>query len=196
VPNSFEENVCENANTLAHVVDHMMVLAHLRRRWSLSDREGLGPSLPPAELVRRDSGIFEELKRLFSTTPEVRKKTEANEGHQGDRTLNRTCSVSSTQQSGAWVLGFATSASGPSWNRSVQSGTQRSRAWRRADRMRDAFGHTRSDASGRDGSSLDHDRTLALSRPVVAWSASGRCIACAGYAIGASGRLRLTVGAQ
>jgi hypothetical protein len=30
VPNSFEENVCENANTLAHVVDHIVVLAHLR----------------------------------------------------------------------------------------------------------------------------------------------------------------------
>jgi hypothetical protein len=51
VPNSFEENVCENANTLAHVVDHMVVLAHLRRRRSLSGREGLGPSLPPTELV-------------------------------------------------------------------------------------------------------------------------------------------------
>jgi hypothetical protein len=41
VPNSFEENVCENANTLAHVVDHMVVLAHLRRRRSLSGRKGL-----------------------------------------------------------------------------------------------------------------------------------------------------------
>jgi hypothetical protein len=62
VPNSFEENVYENANTLAHVVDHMVVLAHLRRRRSLSGREGLGPSLPPAELARRDSDVFEELK--------------------------------------------------------------------------------------------------------------------------------------
>jgi hypothetical protein len=61
VPNSFEENVYENANTLAHV-DHMVVLAYLRRRRSLSGREGLGPSLLPAELARRDSSIFEELK--------------------------------------------------------------------------------------------------------------------------------------
>jgi hypothetical protein len=185
VPNPFEENVCENANTLAYVVDHMVVLAHLRRRWSLSGREGLGPSLPPTELARLDSGIFEELKRLFSTTPEVGKETEANGGHQGDRTRSRfdqTRSVSSTQQSGARVLGFATSVSGPSWNRSVRSGTQRSRAWRRADRTCGASGHTRSDASGRDGSSLDRDRTLALSCLVVAWSASGR--------------LRWTVGAQ
>jgi RNA binding exosome subunit len=41
----------------------------------------------------RYSGVFEELKRLFSTTPEVRKETEANEGHRGDRTLNRTRSL-------------------------------------------------------------------------------------------------------
>jgi hypothetical protein len=136
VPNSFEKNVCKNANTLAHVVDHMMVLTHLRRRRSLSGREGLGPSLPPAELARRDSGVFEELKRLFSTTLEVRKEMEANEGHSGDRMSNRTRSrfdrtrpVSSTQQSDARVLGFATGASGPSRNRSVRSGTQRSRVW-------------------------------------------------------------------
>jgi hypothetical protein len=96
--------------------------------------------------------------------PEVREEIEANGGHRGDQTrswFDRTCPVSSTQQSGARVLGFATGASG----------------------------HTRSDASGRDGSSLDHDRMLALSRPVVAGSASSRLS-------GMSGRLRLTVGAQ
>jgi hypothetical protein len=69
------------------------MLARLRRRWSLSGREGSGFSLPPAELARRDSGVFEELKRLFSTTPEVGKETEANGGHRGDRTLNRTRSL-------------------------------------------------------------------------------------------------------
>jgi hypothetical protein len=41
-----------------------VVLAHLQRRWSLSGREGLGSTLHPAELARRDSGVFEELKRL------------------------------------------------------------------------------------------------------------------------------------
>jgi hypothetical protein len=130
--------------------------------------------------VRRDSGVFEELKRLFSTTPKAEKETEANGGHQGDLTLHRMRPVSSTQQSGARVLGFAIGAFGPSWNWSVRSSTQRSRAWRRANRTRGASGHTRSDVSGRDGSSLDYDRTLALSRPVVVWSASGQCAACAG----------------
>jgi hypothetical protein len=69
------------------------MLAHLRWRWSLSGREGLGSSLPPAELARQDSGVFEELKWLFSTTPEVGKETEANWGHRSDRTLDRTLSL-------------------------------------------------------------------------------------------------------
>jgi hypothetical protein len=42
VPNSFEENDCENANTRAQGGDHLVVLAHLQRRWSLSGREGFG----------------------------------------------------------------------------------------------------------------------------------------------------------
>jgi hypothetical protein len=46
-------------------------------------------SLPPS-LRARNSGVFKELKSLFSTTPEVGKETEANGGHRGDRTLHRT----------------------------------------------------------------------------------------------------------
>jgi hypothetical protein len=49
---------------------------------------GLGPSLPPAELVRLDSTLFVEVKRLFSTIPmaEIFSKslwieTRANRGH-------------------------------------------------------------------------------------------------------------------
>jgi hypothetical protein len=55
------------------------------------------------------------VKCLFSTAPEVRKETEANGGHYGDRTLHRTRSrfdrtrpVSSQQLSGTRVLGFLT----------------------------------------------------------------------------------------
>jgi hypothetical protein len=72
----------------------------------------------------------------------------------------------------------------------ASTGFRRFRGVRKVDRTRDASGHTRSDTSGRRGSLLDSNRTLALSRPVVAWSASGRCFAgvrCC--AIGASGRL-------
>jgi hypothetical protein len=53
----------------------------------------LGSSLPPAELARRDSALFAEVKCLFSSAPEVRKETEANGGHRGDRTLDRTRSL-------------------------------------------------------------------------------------------------------
>jgi hypothetical protein len=53
----------------------------------------LGSSLPPTELARRDLALFGEVKRLFSTAPEVGKETEANGGHRGDRTLNRTRSL-------------------------------------------------------------------------------------------------------
>jgi hypothetical protein len=59
---------------------------------------GLGSSLPPAELARWDSALFGEVKRLFSTALEVRKETEANGGHCGDRTrswFDRTRPVSS-----------------------------------------------------------------------------------------------------
>jgi hypothetical protein len=92
-------------------------------------------------------------------------ETEANGGHCGDRTLHRTRSwfdrtrlVSSSQQSGARVLGFATGASGPSQNRSIRSGIQRGKAIRRADRT--------CGASSRGGSSLDSDRTPGAARPV------------------------------
>jgi hypothetical protein len=76
---------------------------------------GLGSSLSPVELARRDSALFREVKCLFSTAPEVGKETKANGGHCGDRTLHRTRSrfdwtrpVSSQQLSGMLVLGFLT----------------------------------------------------------------------------------------
>jgi hypothetical protein len=95
------------------------------------ERVWVSLSLPPS-LRARDSGVFGNLKCLFSTTSEVRKETEANGGHRGDRTLHRTRSwydrtrlVSTSQQSGAWVLGFATGASGHSRDRHVRSGAQK-----------------------------------------------------------------------
>jgi hypothetical protein len=134
---------------------------------------GLGSSLPPAELARQDSALFGEVKCLFSTAPEVRKETEANGGHCGDRTLHRmrsrfdrTCPVNSQQLSGVQVLGFPTGASSPSWNRSIRSGTQRGRTGRRANWTRDASGHVRSDTSDRGGSLLDSDRMPGVARLV------------------------------
>jgi hypothetical protein len=81
---------------------------------------GLGPSLPPVKLARRDSTLFVEVKRLFSTTSETEFfsksswiEPEANGGHWGDRMLNwtrprydqtRPVSGSSSQTQAARVL--------------------------------------------------------------------------------------------
>jgi hypothetical protein len=116
----------------------------LRWCWSLSGREGLWSSLPPAELARRDSGVF-ELKRLFSTTPKVEKEMEANGGHRSDRTLDRTRSL---------------------FDRTRPVSVQRLRVFQFVDRTRSTSGHSRSDASSRSGSLLDSNRTLALWRPI------------------------------
>jgi hypothetical protein len=70
--NNASKNDCENANTLARNDEHLVVLAPLRRRWSLSGREDLRSSLPLAKLARQDLGVFEELKHLFSFTPMLR----------------------------------------------------------------------------------------------------------------------------
>jgi hypothetical protein len=43
----------------------------------LSGREGLGSSLPPAELARQDSGVFEEMKCLFSIASKDEKEVKS-----------------------------------------------------------------------------------------------------------------------
>ena len=126
------------------------------------ERVWVSLSLPPS-LQARDSGVFEELKSLFSTTPEVGKETEANGGHRGDRTLHRTRSwydrtrpVSTAQTR---VLGFVTGASGQSRDRRVRSCAQ----W--------DLQNTR--MIGRAARPVTHDRT----RPIVEgayWTLTGR----------------------
>jgi hypothetical protein len=111
----------------------------------LSGREGLGSSLSPAELARWDSDVFEELKRLFSTMPEVGIETEAHGGHRGDRTLDRMRSL---------------------FDRTRPVSVQRLHVFQFDDRTRSASGHCRPNASGHSGSLLDSNRTVALWRPV------------------------------
>jgi hypothetical protein len=62
-PNSYKM-IAENVNTHAHGDVHLVVLAHLRRRWSLSGRDGFG-TLPPAKLARQDSVNFQKCSSLF-----------------------------------------------------------------------------------------------------------------------------------
>jgi hypothetical protein len=136
------------------------------------------------------SALFGEVKCLFSTAPEDGKETEANEGHRGDRTLHRTRSwydqtrlVSSTQQSGTRVLGFATGASGHSWDRRVRLGAQRELKFARSigraarpvtrDRIRPVVEGAYWTLTGRW-----HCRiwSFAEARPIIRWSASGHSL--------------------
>jgi hypothetical protein len=71
VPNSFEENDCENANTHVQGGEHLLVLAHLRRQWSLSGRDGF--------MTLSDSGVFVEMKHLFCIAPKDGTKREVTE---------------------------------------------------------------------------------------------------------------------
>jgi hypothetical protein len=51
-------------------------VAHLRRRWSLSGREGFEFFSPFRRACEAGFSAFWEVKRLFSTAPEVGKGTE------------------------------------------------------------------------------------------------------------------------
>jgi hypothetical protein len=51
--------IAKNVNTHAHGDVHLVVLAHLRRRWSLSGRDGFGTQ------ARWDSTLFRKWKRYF-----------------------------------------------------------------------------------------------------------------------------------
>ena len=56
--------------THVHLLVYTLWCWHtLRRRWSLKGRERMGSSLPPAELARRDSALFEKMKCIFSIGP-------------------------------------------------------------------------------------------------------------------------------
>jgi hypothetical protein len=88
VANFFEENDCENANTHAHGDVHLMVLAYLRRRWSLSGRDGFGALSPSRLTSSAGFGAFMEVKCIFLTTPKAENfsksswiETKANGGH-------------------------------------------------------------------------------------------------------------------
>jgi hypothetical protein len=65
--------IMKNANTLAHGDIHMVVLAHLQRRWSLSGREGFGILSPSRRACEVGFDTFVGMKRLFSFAPKARK---------------------------------------------------------------------------------------------------------------------------
>jgi hypothetical protein len=111
------------------------MLAHLRRRWSLSGKEGF-------EIQR-----FSEMKRLFSTAPNAKKRRRTEVTEVTGRGLCLTGRVRSVLSVCA-RLGLLIGRSGTS-------------------------GHDRPDASGHGGCLLDSNQTLALWRPVRLACASG-----------------------
>jgi hypothetical protein len=68
------KNVHENANTHSHGDVHLLMLAHLRRWWSLSCRDGFGVLFPSRRACEVGFGDFVEEKRLFFTASEAKKQ--------------------------------------------------------------------------------------------------------------------------
>jgi hypothetical protein len=122
----------------------LMMLAHLRRRWSLSGRKGFEFLSPSRRACEAGFNAFWEMKRLFSTAPDTKKqrRTEVTEviGRWNGRDLCLTGRVRSVLSVCA-CLGILIGRGG-------------------------ASGHDRPDTSGHCGCLLDSYRTLALWRPV------------------------------
>jgi hypothetical protein len=56
--------IAENVNTHAHGDVHLVVLAYLQRRWSLSGRDGIGTLSPSCSAC---SAGFGEISEVFFT---------------------------------------------------------------------------------------------------------------------------------
>jgi hypothetical protein len=52
----------------------LVMLAHLRRRWSLSGREGFAFLSPSRRACEAGFNAFREMKRLFSIAPDAKKR--------------------------------------------------------------------------------------------------------------------------
>jgi hypothetical protein len=157
------------------------VLAHLRWRWSLSGREGFGFLFPSRQACEAGFGAFVKVKRQFSTVPEAKKRRRTEVTRITGRGLD------TTGASGQWQQ-LCAARGARVCNRRVRSLAESERpvthpensASLKANRT---WWGIRSRAIGRvwstkslSGTSLDSDRTLALSHPVVAWSVSGHTL--------------------
>jgi hypothetical protein len=63
--------IAKNVNTYAYDDVHLVVLPHLRRRWSLSGRDEFGALSPSHRAYSVGFGSFVEVKYIFFTTLEV-----------------------------------------------------------------------------------------------------------------------------
>jgi hypothetical protein len=147
----------------------------------LNGREGFGFLSPSRRACEAGFGAFVEVKRLFSTTSEAKKR------RRKEITSVTGRGLGTTGTSGQWLQRCAAQGA-RACNRRVRSLAELERpithlensASLRADRTR---WRVRSRATGRirstkslSGTSLDSDWTLALSHPVMTWSASGHTL--------------------
>jgi hypothetical protein len=126
-------------------------------------------------VVEMDLTLFVEVKRLFSTTLEVkkrrRKKVTGVIGH-GLGMTRRVRSMAAEVWHG--TLGLHTSASDRSRDRRVRSSPREAAKHARSIERGVASGHDRSDASGREWVLTEIDRMLTLWHPVSTSGASGQ----------------------
>jgi hypothetical protein len=120
------------------------VLAHLRRRWSLSGREGFGFLSPSCQACEAGFSAFREMKRLFSTAPDMKKQRRTEVIEVTGRGLSVTGSVRSVSAVNMAWSSFSEKLTGCDGK----------------------SGHSRSDASGRGGCLLESNRTSGVTRPV------------------------------
>jgi hypothetical protein len=134
----------------------MVVLAHLRRRWSLSGREGFGFHSPSRQACEARFSAFWKMKRLFSTAPDVKKQRRTEVIKVTGRGLSITGCIRSV------------SAVNMAWSSFSEKLTGRG----------GKSGHSRSDASGRGGCLLDSNRTPGVTRLVysTACPISDQCL--------------------
>jgi hypothetical protein len=122
----------------------LVMLAHLRRRWSLSGREGFGFLSPSRRACEMGFSAFREMKRLFSTMPDVKKRRQTEVTKVTRRWTGRGLCLTGRVRSVLSVcacLGILIERGGTS-------------------------GHDRPDASDHGGCLLDSNRTLGVTRPV------------------------------
>jgi hypothetical protein len=157
----------------------LVMLVHLRMRWCLSGREGFGFLSSSRRACETGFNAFVEVKWLFSTAPDAKKRRRKGvtgvTGRATGRWIGRgwrvrsahpVCRGSSTH----------TGASGRSRDRHVWSSSREVTKHVRSIGRGGASGHDRSDASDRVWVFNGINRTLILWRPVSSSDASGRMV--------------------
>jgi hypothetical protein len=156
-----------------------LVLAHLRRRWSLSGREGFGFLSPSSRAYEVGFDAFVEVKCLFSTVLEAKKRrrtevtgvTELWTGHG----LGTTSASGQWQQlCTAWGARVCIGASGQA-PRGAECGKV-------LCEHRGMSGHMRSDVSGCDRNSLEPLWTVTGRWHCRVWLLCGACLVMASWA--------------